>query len=59
VNSVFTTNYGDDVAKLALDLIGDAGLLAPTGGAGGPGAAPQVPSAATLAGPRSRRQASR
>ena len=32
MNKLFTTNFGHEIAKLSLDLIGDAGLLAPNSG---------------------------
>jgi alkylation response protein AidB-like acyl-CoA dehydrogenase len=32
MNKLFTTNFGHEVAKLSLDLIGDGGLVAPSAG---------------------------
>ena len=32
MNKIISTNIGHDVAKLAMDLLGDDGLLSPTGG---------------------------
>ena len=33
MNKLVTTNIGNEIAKIALDLIGDDGLIAPGGGA--------------------------